>query len=86
MVELGRAVAVVMATAPGRAPLLASLPTTTGWPPTIGSTPYAPTCWRWPATKGARAGYLAAARRTTSLPEQRYLEARAARLAGYRRA
>jgi RNA polymerase sigma factor (sigma-70 family) len=31
---------------------------------------------------GARAGYLAAARRTTSLPEQRYLEARAARLAG----
>jgi predicted RNA polymerase sigma factor len=28
----------------------------------------------------ARAGYLAAARRTTSMPEQRYLEARAARL------
>jgi predicted RNA polymerase sigma factor len=28
----------------------------------------------------ARAGYRAAARRTTSLPEQRYLEARAARL------
>ena len=28
----------------------------------------------------ARAGYLTAARRTTSLPEQRYLEARAARL------
>ena len=30
----------------------------------------------------ARAGYRTAARRTTSLPEQRYLEARAARLAG----
>jgi RNA polymerase sigma factor (sigma-70 family) len=30
----------------------------------------------------ARAGYRAAARRTTSLPEQRYLEHRAARLAG----
>ena len=30
----------------------------------------------------ARAGYRAAARRTTSLPEQRYLEARAARLDG----
>jgi RNA polymerase sigma factor (sigma-70 family) len=30
----------------------------------------------------ARAGYRAAARRTTSLPERRYLEARAARLAG----
>jgi hypothetical protein len=29
----------------------------------------------------AAAGYRAAARRTTSLPEQRYLEARAARLA-----
>ena len=29
----------------------------------------------------ARSGYRAAARRTTSLPEQRYLEARAARLA-----
>jgi hypothetical protein len=28
----------------------------------------------------ARAGYRAAARRTTSLPERRYLEARAARL------
>ena len=31
-------------------------------------------------TAGARERYLAAARRTTSLPEQRYLEARAARL------
>jgi hypothetical protein len=29
---------------------------------------------------GATAGYLAAARRTTSMPEQRHLEARAARL------
>jgi len=31
-------------------------------------------------TAGARERYRAAARRTTSLPEQRYLEARAARL------
>ena len=30
--------------------------------------------------EGARAAYRAAARRTTSIPEQRYLEARAARL------
>ncbi len=30
----------------------------------------------------ARAHYAAAARRTTSLPERRYLEARAARLSG----
>jgi hypothetical protein len=29
---------------------------------------------------GARDSYLAAARRTLSIPEQRYLEARAARL------
>jgi predicted RNA polymerase sigma factor len=33
-------------------------------------------------TEGARAGYLEAARRTASRPEQRYLEARAARLKG----
>ena len=33
----------------------------------------------------ARDGYRAAARRTTSLPEQRYLEARAARLTDYHR-
>jgi RNA polymerase sigma factor (sigma-70 family) len=32
-------------------------------------------------TGGARASYLAAARRTTSVPERRYLESRAARLA-----
>jgi predicted RNA polymerase sigma factor len=32
--------------------------------------------------EAARAGYRAAARRTTSLPEQRYLEARAGRLTG----
>jgi predicted RNA polymerase sigma factor len=31
---------------------------------------------------GARLNFQAAARRTTSLPEQRYLEARAARLTG----
>jgi hypothetical protein len=31
---------------------------------------------------GARSSYQLAARRTTSLPEQRYLTARAARLAG----
>jgi predicted RNA polymerase sigma factor len=33
-------------------------------------------------TENARAGYLEAARRTASRPEQRYLEARAARLKG----
>jgi predicted RNA polymerase sigma factor len=33
----------------------------------------------------ARASYLTAARRTTSLPEQRYLEARAARLSNVER-
>ena len=40
------------------------------------------TCSSWPATRGAaRAAYLAAARRTTSLPEQRYLDGKAASLA-----
>ena len=54
---------------------------TTGWPPTTASTPSAPICWRWPATTPRPAPATAtAARRTTSLPEQRYLEARAARL------
>jgi hypothetical protein len=33
-------------------------------------------------TAAARAHYVAAARRTTSLPERNYLSARAARLAG----
>ena len=55
--------------------------TTTASPSTTASTRSAPTCSRWPATtrRPARATG-AAARRTTSLPEQRYLEARAARL------
>ena len=40
------------------------------------------TCWRWPAITGRGARrYQAAARRTTNLPQQRYLHARAARLA-----
>ena len=52
------------------------------WPATTVSTPSARTCWRWPATRTAP-GPATGARpaRTTSLPEQRYLEARAARLA-----
>ena len=41
------------------------------------------TCSSWPATRtAALALYRVAARRTTSLPEQRYLARRAARLAG----
>jgi hypothetical protein len=36
-------------------------------------------CSKWPAT-ARRLSYQTAARRTTSLPEQRYLQARAARL------
>ena len=34
--------------------------------------------------RGARAAYQAAAQRTMSLPQQRYLNARAARLGGHR--
>jgi hypothetical protein len=55
----------------------------TASPKTTGCTPYARTCWRWPATAAAaRAAYDAAARRTTSPPQKRYLNARAARLGG----
>jgi hypothetical protein len=54
---------------------------TTAWPSTIAWWPCAPTCSRWPAPRPpARSPYREAARRTTSLPEQRYLEGRAARL------
>ena len=82
MVTLNHAVAVAMVHGPQAGlDLLAPLEPTTGSPATTASTRCAPTCWRWPATSaGARESYRAAARRTTSLPEQRYLEARAARL------
>ncbi len=40
------------------------------------------TCWRWPEPAAARECYRAAAERTASLPHQRYLNARAARLDG----
>ncbi len=54
---------------------------TSGSPGTTGSTRSARTCWRWPVTAWRRAtSYQAAARRTTSFPQQRYLHARAARL------
>ena len=52
-----------------------------GSPGTTGCTPSVPTCWSWPAiTMGRRSRYRVAAGRTTSLPVQRYLYARAARL------
>ena len=50
---------------------------------TTASTRSAPTCSSWPATgAGAHAEYSRAAELTASLPEQRYLTRRAARLAG----
>ena len=82
MVTLNQAVAVAMVAGPraGLA-LLAPLdadearPGTTGWPPS------GLTCWSWPGRSvRRREAYLVAARGTTSRPEQRYLEVRAARL------
>ena len=56
-------------------------PPTTGWPSTTGWPRCGPTCSNSPVTRdGAREQYLLAARRATSLPEQRYLRAREARL------
>ena len=56
---------------------------TTGWPATTGCTRSGRTCWSWPASRRGRGErYRAAARRTTSLPEQRYLRGRAAHGAG----
>ena len=54
---------------------------TTGSPRTTGCTPSARTCWRWPASRPRRAGRTcAAAGRTTSVQQQRYLHGRVARL------
>ena len=56
-------------------------PATTAWPTTIASTPCGPTCWRWRGTSpGPAPATCAPARRTTSAPERRFLDARAARL------
>ena len=85
VVALNHAVAVAMAQRPaGRAgPARRARRPTTGSPATTGSTRSARTCWSWPATApAARDAYQAAARRTTNLPQQRYLHARAARLDG----
>ena len=84
MVALNHAVAVAMVTGrrrPGSTCSASSRPTS-GSPATTGCTRSARTCWRWPATTRRRARrYLeAAAARTTSFPQQRYLHARAARL------
>ena len=52
-----------------------------GWPATIACMRSGRTCWNWLATPDAAvAEYEAAARLTTSLPEQRYLQERASRL------
>ena len=75
MVTLNRAVAVAMVDGPRAGlDLLEPLDATTGSPGTTASTPSAPTCWSWPATARPPARATGAARRTTSLPEQRYLE------------
>ena len=83
MVMLNRAIAVAMVHGPRAGlELLDALDAgraagrdTTGW------TPCAPTCWRWPATsRRPSPSYRPAASRTTSLPEQRYLMGRIARL------
>ena len=86
MVTLNRAVAVAMVRGPQAGlDLLATLDGDDAHAPTTtGSTRSAPTCSSWPANARPRAPPTAsAARRTTSLPEQRYLEARAARLAAF---
>ena len=83
MVTLNRAVAVAMVD--GRPP---GWRRSTSWTAagrsatTTASPPSAPTSSSWPATRqAARDEYRRAARLTTSRPEQRYLEARARRLA-----
>ena len=83
VVALNHAVAVAMVRGAARGPRPArnSSRPTSGSPRTTGSTRSARTCWRWPAIAWRRASsYQAAAERTTSLPQQRYLNARAARL------
>ena len=83
MVALNQAVAISMVDGPGPASSDSTpSPTTIGSRAATGSTPSGATSSRWPGDPAAaRTSYLAAARRTTSLPERRYLESRAARLA-----
>ena len=59
-----------------------SISTTAGRSPdTTGCWPCARICTKWTVTSTrARDGYLAASRRTMSVPEKRYLEAKAHRL------
>ena len=82
MVTLNHAVAVAMVQGPRAGlELLSTLDDDTASRSTTASTQSARTCWRWPATDAAaRIELPGAARRTTSLPERRYLEARAAGL------
>ena len=50
-------------------------------PAIIASTPFAPICWKWPATvRPQSTHYRIAANRTTSMPERNYLMTQAARL------
>jgi predicted RNA polymerase sigma factor len=83
MVRLNHAVALAMAQGP-RVGLrqLAELEPTSVWPGITGWRRCGPISWRWPGTTAeAIAAYRAAAALTASLPEQRYLLGKAARLA-----
>ena len=82
-VALNRAVAVAMVEGPD-AGLAMSLPCSAAAErsSTTGSTRSARTCWRWRATRCRRARSTCSRRaRPRASPEQRYLTARAARLA-----
>ena len=83
VVALNHAVAVAMARGPQAGlELVAALGGGRGWPATTGCPRSARTCSSWPGTGGRPGRLRAAAGLTTSLPQQRYLNARAARLAG----
>lgn len=81
MVTLNEAVALAMVDGPSAGlDLLGPWTATPGCPATTGSRPSAPPAGDGGDPRAARAAYRNAARTTTSLPERRYLDSRAARL------
>ena len=78
VVTLNRAVALAMVHGPraGLEALSARSTATAGSRAPTASKPFARTCSNWPATPARPAGPPRAARRTASLPEQRYLRRR----------
>ena len=80
VVTLNRAVAAAMAEGPAAGLALLDDGRRAARRATTASTPSGRTCWSWRRPEGAREHYRAAAARTASLPERRYLTLQAARL------